>query len=123
MALCFGYDNVVIAAADRQRSHVEQRINEAEAAVIRRLFDLAAAGVGQSSIAKQLNAEGLPAPRSQQSRPRAWIQSSVHEALFRPRSAVRSSGIAPASAIAGASITSPIARRPNGCASRRRSSA
>ena len=32
-----------------------------------------------------LNAEGAPAPRSQQGRPRAWVPSSVHAVLFRPR--------------------------------------
>ncbi len=32
-----------------------------------------------------LNAEGAPAPRSQQGRPRAWVASSVHAVLFRER--------------------------------------
>jgi site-specific DNA recombinase len=82
---CFGYDNVPVVGANGQRSHVEYQINEAEAAVIRRIFELAAAGQGQNAIAKTLNAEGFPAPRSQQDRPRAWVQSSVHEALFRDR--------------------------------------
>lgn len=81
---CFGYDNLEILDAGR-RSHVEQRINEREAATIRRVFELAADGVSQIAIAKQLNAEGAPAPSSQQGRPRAWAPSSVHEALFRPR--------------------------------------
>ena len=40
-------------------------------------------GYGQRAIAKMLNAEGAPAPRSQQGRPRAWVPSSVHEVLFR----------------------------------------
>jgi site-specific DNA recombinase len=82
---CFGYDNVPVPGANGERSHTEQRINDKEAAVIRRIFELAAAGVGQMQIAKQLNAEGAQAPRSQQGRPRAWGPSSVHEALFRPR--------------------------------------
>jgi hypothetical protein len=43
------------------------------------------AGMSRVSIAKQLNAEGVPAPRAQQDRPTAWIQSSVHEALNRAR--------------------------------------
>lgn len=82
---CFGYDNVPINGACGTRSHVEQRINEAEAAIVRRIFELAAAGNGQPTIAKLLNAEGAPAPRSQQDRPPAWVQSSVHSVLHRRR--------------------------------------
>jgi hypothetical protein len=33
----FGYDNVVVLGTDGQRSHVERRINEAEAAIVRRV--------------------------------------------------------------------------------------
>jgi DNA invertase Pin-like site-specific DNA recombinase len=46
---CFGYDNV------RVNGHVERRINEPQAAVIRRIFELCAAGHGQIAIAHQLN--------------------------------------------------------------------
>ena len=73
----FGYDNV------RVDDHVERRINDAEATIVRRIFELRADGVGQTRIAKQLNAEGATAPRSQRGRPRAWAPSSVHEILFR----------------------------------------
>ena len=41
----FGYDNVEIIGADGQRSHVERRINDAEAAVVRRIFELVRAGL------------------------------------------------------------------------------
>ena len=82
---CFGYDNVAITGAHGEHSHVEYRINEAEAAIIRRIFELATAGYAQVQIAKRLNAEGAVAPRSQQGRPRAWVSSSVHAVLFRPR--------------------------------------
>lgn len=73
----FGYDNV------RVDGHVERRINDTEAAIVRRIFEGAAAGNGQKRIAIDLNTEGSPAPRSQQGRPCAWAQSSVHEVLFR----------------------------------------
>lgn len=59
---CFGYDNVPIVDAAGVRSHVEHRINETEAAIVRRIFELAAAGHGMPTIAKTLNAEGAPAP-------------------------------------------------------------
>lgn len=79
----FGYDNVTISGADGQRSHVERRINENEAAVVREIFRLCAEGVGQTRIARHLNAHGRPAPRPQRGRPAAWAPSSVHEVLFR----------------------------------------
>jgi hypothetical protein len=45
---CFGYDNVPV------NGHVERRINEKEAAVVRRIFELCAAGHGQIAIAHRL---------------------------------------------------------------------
>jgi site-specific DNA recombinase len=79
----FGYTNVAVLRADGKRSHVERCINEDEAAVVRRIFQLSAAGVGQSRIAKLLNSERATAPRAQQGRPKSWAPSSVHEVLFR----------------------------------------
>src|SRR5262245_43504639 len=43
---CFGYRNVEIVGADGRRSHVERVIEPAEAAVIRRIFQLSAEGYG-----------------------------------------------------------------------------
>lgn len=79
----FGYDNVEISGPDGRRSHVERRINEAEAAVVRRIFDLTAEGYGRKRVVQILNEEGAPAPRAQRGRPSAWCPSSVHEALHR----------------------------------------
>ena len=79
----FGYDNQEVRDAFGKRSHVERRINEAEAAIVRQIFAWCAQGVGQTKIAKQLNAAHAIAPRSQQGRPCAWAPSSVHEILFR----------------------------------------
>ncbi len=73
----FGYDN------ERVDGHVVRHINRDEAAVVRRIFDLCVKGHGKIAIAKLLNAEGAPAPRSQQGRPRAWAPSSVREVLYR----------------------------------------
>lgn len=83
----FGYDNldVTITGLDGQarRSHVERRINETEAAVVRRAFTLAAEGRGVRAIAKTLNSEGAVSPRSQQGRPRSWAPSSIRTVLYR----------------------------------------
>jgi DNA invertase Pin-like site-specific DNA recombinase len=80
----FGYDNVEILGPDGQRSHVERRINEKEAAVVRQIFEMDAAGAGLTSIAKTLNAGGVRTPRPQRDRPAAWVASSVRAVLLRP---------------------------------------
>lgn len=74
----FGYDNV------RVDGHVERRINDREAAVIHRIFELAALGHGLRVIAHTVNGEHLPAPRPQRGRPKGWAPSSVRDVLGRP---------------------------------------
>ncbi len=86
---CFGYDNVDVMSGQvdqsgrPKRSHVERRINEAEADVIRRIFQLCAEGLGKHRIARRLNDSGAPAPQAQLRRPVGWCASSVREALYR----------------------------------------
>jgi site-specific DNA recombinase len=79
----FGYDNVDVTGADGKRSHVERRINDAEAAIVRRIFDLSASGTGFTRIAKLLNAERAVCPRPMPGRPAGWAPSSVREVLYR----------------------------------------
>ncbi len=85
----YGYDNVEVASSvldpygRPKRDHVERRINEEQAAVIRKIFRLCAEGKGMVSIARQLNDDGLPAPRNSQGRPVSWSPSSVRSLLFR----------------------------------------
>jgi hypothetical protein len=83
----FGYDNVPMTGTDGQgrevRDHVARQINEAEAAVVRQIFALSAAGAGFAAIAKRLNDAGAVAPRPRAGRVRAWAPSSVREVLFR----------------------------------------
>ena len=80
----FGYDNVRVAAADGRHSHVERRVNDDEAEVVRRIFELRAAGVGQVRIARTLNVEGARAPQPRgDGRARGWAASTVREILFR----------------------------------------
>jgi site-specific DNA recombinase len=78
----FGYDNVDVWAGS-QRSHVERRINETEAAIIRRIFALSIDGHGGKAIAKMLNADGTASPRAQRGRSQTWAPSSVREVLYR----------------------------------------
>jgi site-specific DNA recombinase len=79
----FGYDLTEILNADGSRSHVELRINPAQAAVIRRIFELAASGDGYCGIARRLNNDGALAPRPQQRRLAGWGKESVREVLKR----------------------------------------
>src|SRR5690606_12587342 len=79
----FGYDNVDVLNPDGSRAHVERRINEAEAAVVRGIFPLAADGVGVRRLCRQLNDEGALAPRAQRGRSVAWAPSSVFAVLHR----------------------------------------
>ena len=85
----FGYDNVPVygepdAKGRRTRRHVERQINNPEAAVVQEIFERCAKGWGMRRIAKHLNDQEAPAPRSQQGRPRAWAPSSVRDVLYRP---------------------------------------
>ena len=79
----FGYDNIEVLGPDGRRSHVERRVNEKEAAIVRRIFALCAAGKGVKSIAKALNEERVSSPRPQQGRPCSWAPSSVRSVLYR----------------------------------------
>jgi hypothetical protein len=81
---CFGYENVTIFDESGRRSHVVRRVREDEAAVVRRLFELAAEGRGLRAVAKRLNDEGTLAPTPRrQGGPRGWAPSSIREALHR----------------------------------------
>lgn len=83
--VCFGYDNLTITGPDGKRSHVEYRINEAEAAVVRQIFALYVAGHGFQTIAKLLNAEQALCPRARPlNKPAGWAASSIREVLLRP---------------------------------------
>ncbi|MDP2319548.1 MAG: recombinase family protein [Acidobacteriota bacterium] len=84
----FGYDNhEVLSEPDAQgrqvRQRVERRINESEAAIVRRIFELSAAGTGYTRIAKTLNAERAVCPRPQQDRPSGWAPTTIHEIVRR----------------------------------------
>ena len=97
--------------ADGERSHVERRINEAEAAVVRRIFELCAEGAGLTRIAKQLNAERAPAPRAQQGRPQAGRRRPCARCSAGRSTAARSSGTRRASGTVGPASTSTPGRQ------------
>jgi site-specific DNA recombinase len=84
----FGYRNHDVfdgkdAHGRPRRSHVRREIHEAEAAVVRRIFDLCAAGKGIKGTANILNDAGAPSPRAQQARCDGWAASTVRTVLHR----------------------------------------
>jgi len=73
----YGY----IAARDSATGQIE--IDETEAVIVRRIFELYAAGTCPRSIAALLNAEGIPSPgarwnRTVRRRDRKWLASAIH---------------------------------------------
>jgi DNA invertase Pin-like site-specific DNA recombinase len=73
----FGYDN------RRVDGHVERVINPDEKQVIERLFRRYAEGAGLRGIAKELNAERLPAPRPSKGGPAGWSSTTIRDILKR----------------------------------------
>ena len=62
--LCYGY-RVIRGAADHNGEHERglREIDEAQAAIVRRIFEEFVAGDGPITITKRLNAERIPGPR------------------------------------------------------------
>ena len=76
----FGYDNKEVLAPDGRRLHVMRTVNSTQAAVVRRVFEMYAAKMGITRIAKTLNAEGVQPPRGGS----GWAPSAIREILYRP---------------------------------------
>lgn len=75
---CFGYDNV------KAGDSVRLQINESEAAVVRRIFEMSADGSSLKSIARVLNGEQVPSPRPRSRKKYAtWCPTAIREMLRR----------------------------------------
>ena len=87
---CYGYTNVPILHPTKMAEHgrpavmeVRQKINEEEAAIVRQIFEMYAAGVSYRNIAKRLNAVGAPSPQAPRSRTvRGWHMSAIRDLIF-----------------------------------------
>jgi site-specific DNA recombinase len=73
----YGYRNVDVGAG-KKRDHVVREIHPAQAAIVRRIFQMSAEGLGFLKIAKTLNAEHLDSPTGN-----GWASSGVREMLRR----------------------------------------
>ena len=90
---CYGYRNIPILDPTRTEKYgrpavrgVQLEIIPEEAAVVRRIFELYAKGVGLAGIAYALNAEGVPSPRPANNRLRqAWSRYTIREMIHNER--------------------------------------
>src|SRR5215207_9439550 len=69
----YGYDVVRAFAATGEPQRGERVVNEAEAQIVRRIFQAYAAGASPRAIAASLNAEGVRGPSGE-----AWGSSTLH---------------------------------------------
>ena len=76
---CYGYLAVPTGTGESKRLV----INEQEANVVRRIFEMSAQGVSQKKIAKQLNRECVQPPRSRSSRRSTWCPTAIRAMLKR----------------------------------------
>lgn len=75
---CFGYRSV--PAGDRARLEVD----EEEARIVRRIFELSASGFSLKAIARELNSDGIPPPRGTKNKTQStWVYTAIREMLRR----------------------------------------
>lgn len=86
---CYGYENKPIEDPTRRGEYgrpavigVEQRVLPEQAAVVRRIFGMYAAGLSYSRIAKTLNKEGVLSPKPPRKGMRGWCPSAIREILL-----------------------------------------
>ncbi len=90
---CFGYRNVPIEDPTRSGKYgraavsgVKLDLDEEQAEIVRRVFDMYSIGHSLTTIAKKLNEEGVVAPQPPRTRLiRAWCPSSIREMLRNER--------------------------------------
>ena len=61
--ICYGYDVVKLHDAAGERIRGEREIDEAEAEIVRRIFQEFAQGTSPRAIARRLNEDGIPGPK------------------------------------------------------------
>ena len=77
---CFGYVAIEVDGGK------QLRVEEAEAGIVRRIFDMSAGGAALKTIAKTLNAERIPSPRARNGRSSGgWCPTGIREMLYNER--------------------------------------
>src|SRR5262249_40728158 len=81
---CFGY-TLVRKSDTSGRKYTVAVVNEAEAEVVRRIYDDCLADRGIKQIAHRLNEEGVPAPSAGRRGSGSWASGAVRTILLNPR--------------------------------------
>ena len=77
---CFGYEAIEVEGGK------QLRVQEAEGALVRRIFEMSASGAALKTIAKTLNAERIPSPRARTGRSAGgWCPTGIREMLYNER--------------------------------------
>ena len=77
---CFGYDTISVGEGTSKRLVV----NQSEAAIVRRVFEMSSSGVSLKKISWGLNAERIPPPRPRKGKQFAtWCPTGIREMLRR----------------------------------------
>ena len=77
---CFGYVAVEVDGGK------QLRVEQEEAIVVRRIFEMSAGGAALKTIAKTLNAERIPSPRARNGRSSSgWCPTGIREMLYNER--------------------------------------
>jgi site-specific DNA recombinase len=80
----YGYSNVPIIEGEK-RVRTEYKINEEQAAIVREIFSMYAAGKGLRAIAIDLNSRGIPSPSAGKRGIGLWSSSALFSMLRRER--------------------------------------
>jgi site-specific DNA recombinase len=81
---CFGY-SLERRTDATGRKYTAAVVNEVEAAIVRRIFDMNLSGMGLKAIAHALNAEGVRAPAAGRRGSGSWAGSAIRAMLLNPR--------------------------------------
>jgi hypothetical protein len=81
---CYGY-RLERKSDGSGRKYTVASVNEAEAKIVRRIYEECLAGRGQKQIAHRLNDEGVPSPSAGRRGSGSWSPSAVRTILFNVR--------------------------------------
>jgi DNA invertase Pin-like site-specific DNA recombinase len=77
---CFGYETVQVDGGK------QLRVNDAEAVLVRRIFEMSSGGAALKTIAKTLNAQRIHSPRARNGRSAGgWCPTGIREMLYNER--------------------------------------
>jgi len=76
---CYGYSSIPAGEGESKRLE----INEREAIVVRRIFEMSASGISFKKIAKRLNQECIQPPRPRSGKTNTWCPTAIREMLKR----------------------------------------